>query len=74
VRAEVDKQVAGDEQATRVVQALEQQYDAFLRGRRGANLLAESTGSLPTADELAAELERFLAEQHKNGGEQPPGP
>jgi len=67
VRAEIDKQVAEDEQATRLVQSLEQQYDAFLRGRQGTNLLAR-TGPLPTADELGAELERYLAEQNKGDG------
>ena len=38
-------------------------------GRPGTNLLADQTGPLPTADELGAELERFLAEQTR-----PPGP
>jgi hypothetical protein len=65
VREEVDKQVAEDEQAGRLVASLEQQYDAFLRGRRG-NLLADTNGPLPTAEELGAELERFLAEQAKD--------
>jgi predicted ATP-grasp superfamily ATP-dependent carboligase len=66
VRDEVDKQVADDEQATRLVASLEQQYDAFLRGRQG-NLLADANGPLPTAEELGAELERFLAEQSRDG-------
>jgi hypothetical protein len=71
VRAEIDKQVAEDEQAGRLVASLEQQYDAFLRGRQGTNLLAR-TGPLPTADELGAELERYLAEQNRGPGDQPP--
>ena len=66
VREEVDKQVSDDEQATRLVSSLEQQYDAFLRGRQG-NLLADAGGPLPTAEELGAELERFLAEQTRDG-------
>ena len=65
VRGEVDKQVADDEQASRLVVSLEQQYDAFLRGRQG-NLLAGTGGPLPTAEELGAELERFLAEQSRD--------
>jgi predicted ATP-grasp superfamily ATP-dependent carboligase len=65
VREEVDKQVADDEQAGRLVASLEQQYDAFLRGRQG-NLLADANGPLPTAEELGAELERFLAEQSRD--------
>ena len=40
-------------------------YDAFVRGRQG-NLLADQAGPLPTADELGAELERFLAERSKD--------
>ncbi len=46
-----------------MVRALEEQYDAFVRGRERTNLLAEADGPLPTAEELGAELERFLAEQ-----------
>jgi hypothetical protein len=65
VRDEVDKQVADDEQAGRLVTSLEAQYDAFVRGRQG-NLLADSDAPLPTAEELGAELERFLAEQSRD--------
>ncbi len=49
------------------MQALEEQYDAFARGRGEKSLLAGETGPLPTADELGAELERFLAEQTRPG-------
>ncbi|MGN9777374.1 proteasome assembly chaperone family protein [Micromonospora sp. H33] len=63
VRVEIDRQVAQTEDATALVHALEEQYDAFARGRGEKNLLAPEAGSLPTADELGAELERFLAEQ-----------
>jgi hypothetical protein len=65
VRDDVDKQIADDEQASRLVSSLEAQYDAFIRGREN-NLLAEEQGPLPTADELGAELERFLAEQTRD--------
>ena len=63
VRIEVDQQVAQSDEVAAVVRALEQQYDAFLRGRQGTDLLTSGPGALPTADELGAELERFLAEQ-----------
>jgi hypothetical protein len=65
VREDVDKQIAEDDQAGRLVASLEAQYDAFLRGREN-NLLADQTGPLPTADELGAELERFLADQARD--------
>ncbi len=63
VRTEIDRQVAQTEDAATLVQALEEQYDAFARGRGQPNLLNTGTEALPTADELGAELERFLAEQ-----------
>ena len=59
-RTALDEQVAGAPEVAEVVRALEEQYDAFVAGR-GRSLLAE--GDLPSADELGAELERFLAEQ-----------
>jgi predicted ATP-grasp superfamily ATP-dependent carboligase len=67
VRTEIDRQVAQTEDAAALVQALEEQYDAFSRGRGERSLLAPETGPLPTADELGAELERFLAEQTRPG-------
>ncbi|MDQ1487285.1 MAG: hypothetical protein QOJ62_2978 [Actinomycetota bacterium] len=60
-KLEIDKQVSDSPEAMALVGALEQQYDAFLRGR-GSDLLATRTGDLPTAEELGAELERFLAD------------
>jgi len=70
VRIEVDRQIAENADAVELVQSLEQQYDAFMRGRSGDNLLAQ-TGPLPTAEELGAELERFLANQSNPPGEGP---
>jgi predicted ATP-grasp superfamily ATP-dependent carboligase len=67
IRVEIDRQVAQTEEAATLVHALEEQYDAFARGRGEKNLLAAETGPLPTADELGAELERFLAEQTRPG-------
>jgi hypothetical protein len=63
-RAAIDEQVAGAPEVAAVVQALENQYDAFIAGRGSALLL--DNAELPTADELGAELERFLAEQSQD--------
>jgi hypothetical protein len=63
-RAAIDEQVAGAPEVAAVVTALENQYDAFLAGRDSSLLLEHS--DLPTADELGAELERFLAEQSQD--------
>jgi hypothetical protein len=73
-KREIDEQVAGSAEVAAVVRALEQQYDAYVASRGGdapgdeQGLLAGRRG-FPTADELGAELERFLAEQRR--GDQP---
>lgn len=57
--AEIATQVEGSEEIREAVEALEQQYDAFTRASE-QSLLAEDT-PLPSAEELGAEFERFLA-------------
>lgn len=67
-RADVDRQVAESDEVGSVVRALEEQYDAFTRGAAQGGLLAEQP-SMPTADELGAEFERFLAERDRGQGQ-----
>jgi predicted ATP-grasp superfamily ATP-dependent carboligase len=64
VTADIDKQVADNDEVRAVVRGLEEQYDAYVRGRQGTGLLSEA-GPLPSAEELGAELERFLAEHNR---------
>lgn len=66
VRAQVDETVSGSDEVRSVVEALERQYDAYLAGA-GRSLLASMGGSLPSAEEIGDELERFLAEQTDDG-------
>jgi predicted ATP-grasp superfamily ATP-dependent carboligase len=61
----IDRQVAESAEVADLVRGLEQQYDAVL-AREGESLLAEDE-QLPTADELAAQFEQFLAEQQRRG-------
>lgn len=61
-REAIDEQVAASEDVAGIVASLEHQYDSFVTGR-GEPLLVDDESALPTADELGAELERFLAEQ-----------
>jgi hypothetical protein len=62
---EIARQVEGSAEVGEVVEALEQQYDAFTAGRE--NLLGSDSEPMPTAEELGAEFERFLAEQQGRG-------
>lgn len=56
----VEEQVAGSDELSRMLQGLEERYDAYMAGATNATPILH-TGDLPSADELAAELERFLA-------------
>ena len=65
--AEIARQVQGSDEVTEVVRSLEEQYDAFNSGRQ--DLLAGQPENMPTAEELGAQFERFLAEQDGEGQE-----
>jgi predicted ATP-grasp superfamily ATP-dependent carboligase len=67
--AEIARQVAGSDEVTEVVKSLEAQYDAFIAGNQ--DLLAEAPENMPTADELGAQFEKFLAEQQFGPGSDP---
>ncbi len=62
-RTEIDDQIARSPENTAVVAALEQQYDSFSAAREGTDLL--SGGEVPSAEEIGAEFERFLADQDR---------
>jgi predicted ATP-grasp superfamily ATP-dependent carboligase len=65
MRGAVDAQVAASDEITAVVRALEQQYDAIVAG--GGNSLVADGTRLPTADEIGAEFEQYLARQPRPG-------
>lgn len=62
--AEIARQVAESAEVAEVVAALEQQYDSFTS--TAENLLVSDGEEIPSADELGAELERFLADQQRD--------
>jgi predicted ATP-grasp superfamily ATP-dependent carboligase len=62
---EIGRQVEGSAEVAEVVQSLEEQYDAFTAGQQ--DLLGDDPDNMPTAEELGAEFERFLAEQQGRG-------
>ncbi|HVT71405.1 MAG TPA: PAC2 family protein, partial [Trebonia sp.] len=59
----IERQVAESAEVAELVHGLEAQYDAAV-AHDGENLLAEGE-DMPTADELAAQFEQFLADQQK---------
>jgi predicted ATP-grasp superfamily ATP-dependent carboligase len=60
---EIDRQVAESDEVQALVASLEEQYDAFLESREGVIPLGDN---IPTADELGAEFEKFLADRGRD--------
>jgi len=63
-RAEIEAQISANPENAAAVAALEAQYDAVLSSRAldGAATGAGPDAPLPTGDEIAAQVERFLAD------------
>jgi len=68
--AEITRQVEGSDEIRSLVRALEEQYEASAGASERDSLLSDDSGRLPTAEELAAQFEQFLAQQDR-GGEDP---
>lgn len=60
---EIARQMEESEEIESLVRALERQYDDFVESRRGVFPL---DGVLPTAEEIGAEFEKFLADRGKD--------
>jgi hypothetical protein len=63
-REEIDEQIARTPENVAVVATLEEQYDSFTAAREGTGLLG-AAGEVPSGEQLASELERFLAERDR---------
>ena len=57
----IDSQVESNQELARLVGALEERHDSYMAGNPLRSPLTDEDGELPTADEIAAELEKFLA-------------
>ncbi|KJL46262.1 PAC2 family protein [Microbacterium hydrocarbonoxydans] len=73
--ARVDEQVIGNDELQQMVLGLERRYDAYMAGRDPEDGSYDEGGfnerDLPSADELAAELERYLASRPSGDDDKP---
>lgn len=65
----IEEQVEGNSELARLVGTLEERHDSYMQDNPLPSPLAGQDGELPTADSIAAELEKFLA--HRRGAEGP---
>ena len=59
--ARIDEQVHDNPELAKLVSTLEQRYDAYMEGSTLRSPLTDEDGELPTGDQIAADLEKFLA-------------
>lgn len=59
-RAQIEVEIAQNPEIAQAVRGLERQYDNFVEAAEKPNLLTPQANPLPSADELAADVEQFL--------------
>jgi len=59
--AKIDGQVENNQELARLVGTLEERHDSYMLNNPVRSPLTDEDGELPTADAIAAELEKFLA-------------
>jgi hypothetical protein len=64
---QIDRQVADNEESLEMLRGLEARYDSYMEDQTSRSPLVHEDGTIPTADQLANELERFLAQQRESG-------
>lgn len=64
---QVDEQLSENSESSEMVRSLEGRYDHYMEDQTTRSPLMSEDGSIPTADQLASELESFLA-RHQNPG------
>ncbi len=64
---QVDSQIGENDESLEMVRTLETRYDEYMEDQTTRSPLMGEDGSLPTADQIASELERFLAQQRDQG-------
>jgi PAC2 family len=68
--ARIDDQVENNQELARLVGTLEERHDSYMLDNPLRSPLTDEDGELPSADDIAAELENFLAIR-RNGGTDP---
>ena len=59
--AKIDGQVENNQELAKLVGTLEERHDSYMQDNPLRSPLTDQDGELPTADEIAAELQKFLA-------------
>ncbi|HEY8911802.1 PAC2 family protein [Lacisediminihabitans sp.] len=69
--SKIDSQIETNQELAKLVRALEERHDSYMEGNPLRSPLTDQDGELPSADEIAAELENFLATRRKGESDPP---
>ncbi|WP_127793383.1 proteasome assembly chaperone family protein [Agromyces sp. LHK192] len=69
--ARIEEQVAENGELAKLVHTLEERHDTYMEGTVLRSPLTDEDGEVPSADEIAAELEKFLAFRRGRDDEPP---
>ncbi|WP_341954708.1 PAC2 family protein [Salinibacterium sp. TMP30] len=71
--AKIDSQVESNQELARLVGTLEERHDNYMEQNPMRSPLTDEDGELPSADEIAAELQKFLAIRRAGDDNSNPG-
>lgn len=71
--AKIDSQVESNQELARLVGTLEERHDNYMEENPMRSPLTDEDGELPSADEIAAELQKFLAIKRAGDDNSNPG-
>lgn len=69
--AKIEDQVEGNAELARLVGTLEERHDTYMEDNALPSPLMDEDGELPSADSIAAELEKFLAHRRPSDDDAP---
>jgi hypothetical protein len=69
----IAEQVETNEELARLVGALEKRHDSYMEDNPLASPLMDAAGEIPSADDIAQQLEDFLSHHHDDSGGEPAG-
>ena len=69
--AKIDGQLESNQELAKLVGSLEERHDSYMQDNPMRSPLTDIDGELPSADEIAAELQNFLAIRRNSDDEAP---
>jgi hypothetical protein len=60
----IDEQLESNDELAKLVGALEKRHDSYMEDNPLASPLMDAAGEIPSADDIAEQLQEFLSQHH----------